>query len=321
MENNRQLRALILAAGFGNRLKSLTKTTPKPLLPFFYQPILYHTLDKLRLLNISDIWVNSHYLWEKIQKSLNNYKHLQTSLAVEKDNLLGTGGCIKNLPPSSKNLLVINGDIIFDFPLQEISDFHIKNQGFATMVVRPYEQGTTPVWCKNGLIKGISQEPPLDFSGEKKSFACIHLLSQEFICKIPTKAPHCIISDYNAFIKKGYKINYLERDGFWYDLGSPQDYLKAHIEVAKKIASSQKSSFFQEIKNNFNFVNTTHNLQENSCYLKKNTLPHKRTLGENAIITHNCNIAENVEIKNSLLLPGSCILPGQVINNQIIHSL
>ena len=117
MENNRQLRALILAAGFGNRLKSLTKTTPKPLLPFFYQPILYHTLDKLRLLNISDIWVNSHYLWEKIQKSLNNYKYLQTSLAIEKDSLLGTGGCIKNLPPSSKNLLVINGDIIFDLRL------------------------------------------------------------------------------------------------------------------------------------------------------------------------------------------------------------
>jgi mannose-1-phosphate guanylyltransferase len=321
MDNNSQVQALVLAAGFGKRLGELTKKTPKPLLPFFYQPTLYHILDKIKSLKITATWVNSHYLWEKIQTSLQNYLHLQTSLSVEKDSLLGTGGCIKNLPLTKKNLLVINADIVFDFYLQRLLDLHLNKQHFATMIVRPHTPNHTPLWCENGLVKGIGHTPPPGFCGEKKSFACVQLLSQEFIQQIPESSPHCIISDYRYFIKKGYQINYLEEDSFWYDLGSPQNYLQAHLDAIKKLSSSNLSKFFQNLKNNFNFVTTATSIQENSCYLEQNTFSCKRTIGENTIITHNCKISENVKIKNSLLLPGSIVPYGVNIDNQIIHSL
>jgi mannose-1-phosphate guanylyltransferase len=316
-----KVQALVLAAGFGKRLGSLTKKKPKPLLPFFHQPILYHTLDKIKYLNITDTCINSHYLWEKIKFSLENYTPLQPTLLIEKKNLLGTGGAIRSLSLRKPNLLVINADIIFSFELSRLLDFHLNKQAFATMVVRPMNfSNHTPLWCENGLVRAIGESAPKDFKGQKKSFACIHILSQDFVQKIPKKEPHCIIEDYRYFINKGYKISYIEEQGFWYDLGSITNYLQGHLDFCKNLEQKSDASLFsQKIVNNFNFTNKSKTIQNNTCYLENNLFANNINLGKNTILTNSCIIEKDVQIKNSILLPGAIVKQGRRINNQIIQ--
>lgn len=110
--------AMILAAGFGKRMLPITKHTPKPLIEFNGQPLIYNLIKKLQSNNINDITINSHYLYKKIQSSLRKKFNKNIKIVVEK-NILDTGGGIKNainsgyIKLNSKPLFVLNGDIFW----------------------------------------------------------------------------------------------------------------------------------------------------------------------------------------------------------------
>ena len=114
---NKLSQALILAAGYGERMQPLTLKTPKPLIKLLKKPLISYILDQLIMNNIRYCFINSHYLYEKINnyaekfQKLNNYPII--SVAYEK-NILDTGGAIKNIDKIifEEPLLVINGDSI-----------------------------------------------------------------------------------------------------------------------------------------------------------------------------------------------------------------
>ena len=137
IKNKNISQALILAAGFGSRLRPLTLKTPKPLLEVNEKPILFYILEELRTNNISRCFINVHYLPQKIIKFVNEYSNVHKTIKiiiVKEKNILDTGGAIKNIANlyNDKPLLVINGDSLIvskkcSSPLKElIYNFDIK---------------------------------------------------------------------------------------------------------------------------------------------------------------------------------------------------
>lgn len=172
------MKAMILAAGFGTRLKPLTDKLPKALVPFKTGTIISYQIDKLKKLGVDEIIINTHHFSKLIEKYFeeNNFG-VKISLIGE-EQILGTGGGILNAKEYLKNennFLVVNTDVYTDFPFKELIENH--NNNFATLSVQ--KRDTTRYLRfdeEMNLLERIKTNEP-----KKNDFAFngIHVISSE----------------------------------------------------------------------------------------------------------------------------------------------
>ena len=136
------MKALILSAGFGTRLKPLTDTTPKALIPYKGKPLIVHQIEKLKEFGISEIVVNAHHLKEQIIDFFSTHSFgVRINLSIEEE-ILGTGGGIINAEKYFKDelyFLVLNADIISDINLKEFA----KNHSLSTFAILAVQKRNT----------------------------------------------------------------------------------------------------------------------------------------------------------------------------------
>lgn len=134
------MKAMIFAAGLGNRLKPLTDTMPKALVPVAGCPMLEHVILKLKASGFTEIVINIHHFGEQIIDFLktNNDFGLTIHISDERDRLLDTGGGIRKarlfFENSGEPFLVHNVDILSDMNLKELYDFHMQSGSVATLL-------------------------------------------------------------------------------------------------------------------------------------------------------------------------------------------
>lgn len=134
------MKALIFAAGRGNRLKPLTDTTPKALVPVDGKPMLEHVILKLKAAGFDRIAINIHHLGQQIIDFLraNDNFGVEIYISDEREYLLDTGGGIKHAEPflnGDEPFLVHNVDIFSNVDLQRLYQHHIENKALATLLV------------------------------------------------------------------------------------------------------------------------------------------------------------------------------------------
>src|SRR3982751_5669006 len=130
---------MILAAGLGTRLRPLTDTIPKPLLPVGGTPLIVWNLLLLRRHGIRDVVVNLHYLGHLIQKELRDGSMWGMRISYSQEpTILGTGGGLKQAERyfEGRPFLVLNGDTLCELDLGALRRFHEQHRPLATMVVR-----------------------------------------------------------------------------------------------------------------------------------------------------------------------------------------
>ena len=134
------MKAMIFAAGLGSRLKPLTDTMPKALVPVAGCPMLQHVILKLKASGFTEIVINIHHFGEQIIDFLktNNDFGLTIHISDERDRLLDTGGGIRKarlfFENSGEPFLVHNVDILSDMNLKELYDFHMQSGSVATLL-------------------------------------------------------------------------------------------------------------------------------------------------------------------------------------------
>ena len=126
--------AIILAAGFGVRMRPLTLTTPKPLVILNNKPIIYYILEELKNNKIKKCFINVHYLSLKIEKYIEEYRALNKSMdiiIIKETVILETGGAIKNILEKNDNkpIIAINGDSLI-IPLKQVSPLSLLIKKF-----------------------------------------------------------------------------------------------------------------------------------------------------------------------------------------------
>ena len=132
-------KAFLLGAGLGTRLRPLTEALPKPLIPVFHRPLIHHALDHCLAAGIKEFAINTHHLPESWPATFPDSTYRDAPLSFfHEDVLLETGGGIKNIDPwiGDEVLLVYNGDILTDLPLETLLATHAASGNKATLALR-----------------------------------------------------------------------------------------------------------------------------------------------------------------------------------------
>jgi len=232
---------MVLAAGLGTRLRPLTETLPKPLLPVAGRPLLEWNLLLLKRHGITEVIINLHHLGEQIVRALGDGARLGLRLAYSHEpTLQGTGGGIKQAAPFLKDgpFLVLNGDTLSECDLTALIATHRASGAVATLAVRDDPEAATwgPVTLDaQGRILQINGSPPLP---EPRSalpicmFAGIHVMEQSVLDAMPS-GPGSIIDVYGHLLRQGRTLHAYRMSGYWSDIGDPKRYAQAQWDVAE----------------------------------------------------------------------------------------
>ena len=244
------MKAMVLAAGLGTRLKPLTNDRPKALVEVAGRTLLEITLTRLRTFGIHEVIVNVHHFGDMIENYLktNNNFGLQIEISREDELLLDTGGGLKKaarffqqgLP--EEPFILHNVDVISNIDFGEMLKFHEAEKALATLAVQDRESTRYLLFdeslelCgrqsgRNGkqeLVRPSKKLLPLAFSG-------IHVISPRFLTKMSEDGVFSIIDTYLRAAQQGEKILGFRADRFyWRDLGRPESVAQAAADIGSK---------------------------------------------------------------------------------------
>ena len=290
----RRIRALVLAAGLGTRLRPLTLHTPKPLLPVRGVPILGHTLSELAALGCEAAAVNLHYLGDQIRQRFGDAHAGMPLTWSEEPELLGTLGALHPLKEffvPADLVLLINGDSLCRWPLRKLIRRHLAGGAPATLLLT---SRADPSLFGGGVgvdrAGGILSFWPGDLErGEvvrRYVFAGAHVLSPRLLSRIgPGKAD--IIRDlYIPMLDKRERIDALVSKRAWHDLGTPQRFLEAVLDWARADWPER--------------------------------LWRQAWISQAADVEPRARVAEGARVERSVLLPGARIGKGCVVRETIL---
>jgi NDP-sugar pyrophosphorylase family protein len=256
------MKAMILAAGLGTRLRPLTDDRPKALVELGGRTLLEITLSRLRTFGVNEVIINVHHFADMVVdylKSKNNFG-LRIEISREDDLLLDTGGGLKkaawffledsNLPGSKQAdepFILHNVDVLSTIDLTRMLQFHKENHALATLAVQSRESSRPLLFNDQLQLSGrrinnqdslVSREvasgewrvasPPLAFSG-------IHVISPRLLPMITEEGVFSIIPTYIRLAAQGERILAFRADDYyWRDLGKPADLSQAALDFQQK---------------------------------------------------------------------------------------
>jgi NDP-sugar pyrophosphorylase family protein len=235
------MRALILAAGEGTRLRPLTLDRPKPMLPVGGRPILEHLVLLLRDHGISEVAINLHYRPEVITRHFGDGADFRVEITYSHEpRLLGSAGAAKQLDwflgTDGDPFLVLYGDVLADIDLHALIQTHRTNRSFGTLVLYEVED---PSRCgivdvePDGSIKRFVEKPaPGTITGNLAN-AGIYVLEPEVLRHIPRGRMFDFGTDvFPALLAESYSLHGTRLDGYLLDIGSPERYQQAEADYA-----------------------------------------------------------------------------------------
>ncbi len=242
------MKALILAAGLGTRLRPHTENIPKPLFTIAGRPLLDIIISDLIHAGCKAIIVNTHHLHQKIESYLARQSYAIPVITRHEPKILGTGGAIKNVSDFWDNtpFMVINSDIVTNIDLKMVYEFHLNHHHPVTLVLHNDPEFNTVTVNKNGFAQDFDERfpvspPPSALSNVSKrsgsaeikrlTFTGIQVLNPEVLELIPDNVFSNIIDCYKNLISQNKKIcAFISKGYYWKDLGTPERYRQAVYE-------------------------------------------------------------------------------------------
>jgi len=233
------MKAIILAAGLGTRLKPLTNDLPKALIQVNKRPLLHHVIEHLKHHGIKEIIINVHHQAQKILAFLkaNNDFGIRIEISHESE-ILETGGGIKNARwffDDNRPFLVHNVDILTDLNLTEMIKWHMQHDSIATLAVRKRDTRRQLLFDNESELVGWQSDRRIERAKdialnrlEPFSFMGVHIISPEIYSLFPTEDHFSIISAYLKIVTLNKKIIAFRGDQYyWFDIGKPERIIEA----------------------------------------------------------------------------------------------
>jgi NDP-sugar pyrophosphorylase family protein len=286
------MKAMILAAGFGTRLRPLTETKPKALIPVANKPILARNIEYLISHSITEIIVNAHHHYTQVVDYLKDGASFGLNIEVKVEpEILGTGGGIKNTEGfwDKEPFIVINSDILTDINLVAVYQVHQTSGALVTLVLHDCEPFNQIQVDDQWNIMDIAK----DNRPGRLAFTGIHVINPEVLSHIPRGAFSDIIECYRELIRLGKPVRAcLVRGHYWRDIGSIVSYLEANRELAD---------------NSF--------LIGPGCSVDSSV-----KLTDWGVIGKNSHLGKNIEVQRSVLWEGVTIKEGIKVMDSVVTS-
>lgn len=238
-----RIRALVLAAGLGQRLRPLTASVPKPLLPVAGRPVIVHTLARLGALGCEAVAINLHHLGGAVRGALgDDYQGMEITYSEESE-LLGTLGAfipLRDFFRPADLVILVNADSLCRWPFAALVRRHQKSLAVATLLV---SQRAAPDRYGGGV--GVDTEGrivdfrPPSFTPstdvDRRVFAGAHVFSPELLQRLGSEpAKSDIVLDlYEPLLAERAQISALATKARWHDLGTPRRYLEGTLDWAR----------------------------------------------------------------------------------------
>lgn len=233
------MKAMILCAGLGTRLRPLTNLWPKPAMPLLGGPLIRYSLATLTHADVSRVGINTFHLPEVMEATA---RHEMDSLVVSRETgtIQGTGGGIRGLRDflCDDDFLVLNGDVLFSVDLRPVIEAHRRSGAAASMVLLPMPegQGFNAVEIDDAqLVRRIAGKGPGGHGLSRWHFTGVHLMTPAVFDFMAPEGPEDINHDvYVRMMEKGLKIRghlLSPQEAYWSDLGTPQRYAAAHLDL------------------------------------------------------------------------------------------
>ncbi|MFH1131910.1 MAG: NDP-sugar synthase [Pseudomonadota bacterium] len=230
--------AMILAAGMGTRMGSISEETPKPLLPVCNRPLIRWATQLFIHYGLKEIGVNLHHLGHLIKSELKVEESRETRFVFSPEpQILGTGGGIKAMASLlfRETAFVLNAKVVIDVDLQKLLAFHRSRNALATMVVFPHPNpepwGAIGVDRGHWIVRILDKRKKNSSLAENFIFTGLHVLEPEFIDSIP-EGPCCVVRTayLEALENKGALAAYVHR-GYFFEHSTPGRYLQGNFNL------------------------------------------------------------------------------------------
>lgn len=224
------VRAVVMAGGFGTRLRPLTDDTPKPMLPLGDRPVMEHIIGQLKDAGISRVNVTTHYLPDKIKSHFGDGSDFGVSIGyVEEHSPLGTAGSLSLVEASDETILVVNGDIMTNVDFRTMVAFHREHSADMTVGVRQYDLKVPygVLECNDMVVTAIQEKPTIKLFVN----AGIYLLEPHVHALIPHDKRYDMTDLMAHLIETGKRVVSFPIIEYWMDIGQISDYEKANADL------------------------------------------------------------------------------------------
>lgn len=228
------MKAVILAGGKGTRLKPYTTVLPKPLVPVGEKAILEILISRLKKAGVTEIYICLNHFAEIIMAFFGNGERfgIKINYSLE-DKPLSTVAPIKLINDLPDNFLVMNGDLLTDLDFAELYNNHIESK--ALLTVSTFKRnvkvdfGVIDIDESNHQAIGFREKPEYNFQ------VCmgVNVFNKKVLDLVPDNEAFGFDHLMYALLNKKEKINTFLYEGYWLDIGRPDDYEKANEDIEK----------------------------------------------------------------------------------------
>ncbi|GAA5822480.1 hypothetical protein JCM3770_000663 [Rhodotorula araucariae] len=310
------LKALILVGGFGTRLRPLTLTYPKPLVPFANKAIILHLVENLA--GVKHIVLAVNYRPEVMISVLKKYEekyNITITFSVENEPL-GTAGPLALarhvLGKDDAPFFVLNSDVTCSYPFAELRDFHIAHGGEGTIMVTKVDEPS-----KYGVVLTVPGQSAIDRFVEKpKEYvgnrinAGIYIFNPSILDRIEVK-PTSIESEIFPALAKDRQLHAMDLDGFWMDIGQPKDYLTGTCLYLSYLTAQKSPELADPAKHEGVTAG-------NVLIHPTATVDPTASIGPNVVVGPNCIVGKGVRLQRCVLLDGARIKDHAYVQSSII---
>jgi len=231
------LKAMVLAAGAGTRLRPLSHQTPKPMVPVANRPVLHHVLANLARHGIRDVMLNLHAHPDQVRAYCGDGSRFGLRLRYSMEpKLLGTAGAVKKAENFLKDapFIIMSGDGLSDIDITRFYRFHRRRRSFATMATKAvdsrFEYGIT-VTGKGGRIRGFLEKPSWGEVLSNKANTGIYLFEPGVFRHIPRRVYDFGHELWPKMLRLKKPIFAWEWKGYWCDIGNLTEYRRSQEAV------------------------------------------------------------------------------------------
>lgn len=297
---------VVLAGGFGSRLRPWTESIPKPLLPILDKSMIEHVVEILPESLVDRVLIAAGYGIEKMRSHFANTPLPYEVKIIEETEPLGTGGAIANCKPhlSGGTFCVINGDLITSLRVEEMLDFHRSNGGIATIalweVEDPSRFGVADFRQESGKIMRFQEKPPIEEAYSNLINAGTYILEPEIFNLMPNGA-HSIERDIYEDLAETGGLNGFPYEGWFVDAGTPGSFIEAtQVCISERRFNSgtvQGDSWFGKNSENLGTVS-------------------RSSVGSSSVVSEGATITDSVILDNVEIGAGS-VIHGCLIGNGV----
>ncbi|MBI5463694.1 MAG: NDP-sugar synthase, partial [Ignavibacteriales bacterium] len=322
------MKAVIMAGGFGTRLRPLTSNLPKPMVPMANKPMMEHIVELLKFHGITNIVSTLFYQPDQISGYFGNGSTFGISMQYRKAEAdYGTAGSVRNAKDFlDERFIIISGDVLTDFNLRKAIDFHEKKKAAATIVLthseNPLQFGIV-VTRDDGTITRFLEKPSWGEVFSDTINTGIYILEPEILDLVPEHEEFDFSKNlFPLLLEQGAALYGYVAEGYWRDIGNLNEYQEAQLDILRgnvklHLADKRKTP---TIVGEGTVIETGKKNLQGPNLIGKNVRIARGTIISNSIIGDGCKIFAGAVVRNSIVWHESTIGARAELSSDVIGS-